>query len=89
MTTTSILKMLAAIPKQDREALRNAYDALAVFAHDMARVQMAEIELETPSEFSGGREYWQVELKDALGDAAVAMQKVPIKWIAILDVVVE
>lgn len=86
----TLLTMLAAIPKQDREALQNAYDALAVFAHDMARVQMAEIELSADSMVDcADRGYWQAELKDALGAAAVAMQKVPISWLAILGVVVE
>lgn len=79
-----LLTMLAAIPKQDREALRSAYDALAVFAHDMARVQMAEIELEASCD--DFRSYWQAELKDALGAAAVAMQRVPIRWLAILGI---
>lgn len=80
----TILTMLSAIPKQDREALQKAHDAAADFHAAMSRAVMAEIELDAPGDDND--HYWVVEYQDALGAAAVAMGKMPMKWLAVLEV---
>lgn len=84
MTAHAALKLLAAIPKQDRDAMARAHEAAGDFHCAMAGALDAEAELETCHE--DDRADWQRQYQSALGAAAVAMQRVPVKWLAILGV---
>lgn len=83
--------MLAAIPRADREALQKAHDAAAEFHAAMSRAVIAEIELDEikGDDVHEDRGYWEAEYQSALGAAAVAMQKMPGKWLAVLGLPVE
>jgi hypothetical protein len=56
----------------------------------MASVMEAEDELaETISAITGDdhdRPYWQQQRKEQIGAAAVAMERVPIKWLAVIGI---
>lgn len=79
---TTLLSRLPA-PK-DREAIRKAHDAAQRFHAAMAEALEAEIELENRD--NPDRGYWAESYQMALGAAAVAMEKMPIKWLAVLEV---
>lgn len=81
--------LLARLPKaQDRAAMRDAHEAAGEFHAARARVLDAEIERDVHMHGEDSI-YWESERQSALGAAAVAMEKMPLKWLAVLEVATE
>lgn len=90
--TDAVQKMLAAIPRTDRDALIKAHEAAAGFHAAMANAIQLEADIEEEKfvcaseddvAFIKGLEERYTAL---LGNAAAAMRKVPVKWLAILGI---
>ena len=74
------------LPREsDRDALMKAHDVAADFHNAMSAAINAEQELADESLDELARTYFQRRYKESLGEAAVAMQKMPVKWLAILE----
>lgn len=86
-TTTAIVNVALAVVKQPTaltKALAKAHTIAAEFHTHLAESFEAGDELAGPLDRET-RIYWQKAYAEALGKAAAALQKMPIKWQAILS----
>lgn len=67
-----------------RKQLREAHMHASEFHAALERAFECEEELTSYAEDETDRPYWQAEYKKALGDAAFALQKMPLTWQAVL-----
>lgn len=87
----TILKMLAPMIQNKRAGLREAHAAAADFHQAMAAAMEAQAEIDDVPEDGvrmtfEDKTYWEKQYAEQLGLAAVAMQKVPVKWLAMLGI---
>lgn len=97
--SATVTAMLAAMPKtSDRDALIKAHSAAEEFHRAMGDaltyerdIEDAESDLREAKDQAGrdsaleSKAEWEKLYSRALGQAAVAMQKLPVKWLAILN----
>lgn len=83
--THSLTTMLTRMPKAaDRDALIEAHRQAAAFHEAMASALDSEREIEEGRRSGDPTEYWDKQYPVELGRAAVALQKMPFKWAAVL-----
>ena len=81
MTRDIIALVVNAVAQSAQPGLEAAHQHAARFHEGMARA------IECAEELRGecDRDYWEVEHAKALGKAAQALQKMPVRWAAILN----
>lgn len=89
MNAMTLQTLLHRLPKpSDRDALVTAHLQAAAFHEAWANALEAQGELAGDQDYDG-RVYWEKSYRESLGEAAVAMERMPVLWTAVLGVKVE
>lgn len=89
MNVITLVKTVADQAARQRATLGRAHDAAADFHAAISRAMLMQEEIEVGKREGELDPYWETQFALELGNAAVALQKMPPAWRAILEVEIE